>query len=77
MLKRSGGRSCTSAEIYLCVCTSETLTAGYDRDNVPREMDRRILQWFAHNLKGEAPTAWITKGQIGLERKTVLDASMP
>jgi len=57
MPKRPARRTCTSAEIYLIVRTSEPLTAGYDRDNVPRETDRRILWWFAHNLKGEVPTA--------------------
>jgi dipeptidyl aminopeptidase/acylaminoacyl peptidase len=37
----------------------------------------RILQWFAHYLKGEPAAAWITNGQTWLERKAVLDANKP
>lgn len=39
------------------------------------DYERRILQWFAHYLKGEAPAAWITNGQTWLQRKAVLDAN--
>jgi len=39
------------------------------------DYERRILQWFGHYLKGEAPAAWITDGQSWLQRKTILDAN--
>ncbi|WP_310568678.1 prolyl oligopeptidase family serine peptidase [Gemmatimonas sp.] len=39
------------------------------------DYERRILQWFAHYLKGEPPAAWITDGQSWLERKKLLDAN--
>ncbi len=39
------------------------------------DYERRILQWFAHYLKGEAPPAWITEGQSWLQRKAILDAN--
>jgi dipeptidyl aminopeptidase/acylaminoacyl peptidase len=33
---------------------------------------RRVLQWFGHYLKGEAPPGWITDGQALLEREREL-----
>lgn len=39
------------------------------------DYQRRILQWFAHYLKGEAPAKWITEGQSWLDRKKILDAN--
>jgi dipeptidyl aminopeptidase/acylaminoacyl peptidase len=36
---------------------------------------RRVLQWFAHYLKGEPAEPWITNGQTWLERKAILDAN--
>jgi dipeptidyl aminopeptidase/acylaminoacyl peptidase len=36
---------------------------------------RRILQWFAHYLKGEPAAKWITEGQTWVDRKKVLDAN--
>lgn len=39
------------------------------------DYQRRILQWFAHYLKGEAPARWITDGQPWLDRKAILDAN--
>lgn len=33
---------------------------------------RRILQWFGHWLKGEAPARWITEGTTWLERREVI-----
>ena len=39
------------------------------------DYERRILQWFAYYLKGEAPAKWITDGQTWLQRKAVLDAN--
>ncbi len=39
------------------------------------DYERRILQWFGHYLKGEAPAKWITDGQTWLQRKTLLDAN--
>ena len=39
------------------------------------DYERRILQWFAYYLKGEAPARWITEGQTWLQRKAVLDAN--
>ena len=39
------------------------------------DYERRILQWFAHYLKGEPAAKWITDGQSWLERKKLLDAN--
>ena len=39
------------------------------------DYERRILQWFAHYLKGEPAASWITEGQSWLERKKLLDAN--
>lgn len=39
------------------------------------DYERRILQWFAHYLKGEPAPKWITDGQSWLERKAILDAN--
>jgi dipeptidyl aminopeptidase/acylaminoacyl peptidase len=39
------------------------------------DYERRILQWFAYYLKGEAPAKWITDGQKWTERKAILDAN--
>jgi dipeptidyl aminopeptidase/acylaminoacyl peptidase len=39
------------------------------------DYQRRILQWFAHYLKGEPAASWITDGQSWLERKKRLDAN--
>ena len=39
------------------------------------DYERRILQWCAHYLKGEAPPAWITDGQSWLQRKAIFDAN--
>lgn len=39
------------------------------------DYERRILQWFAHYLKGEPAAPWITDGQSWIERKKVLDAN--
>ncbi len=39
------------------------------------DYERRILQWFAHYLKGEAAPTWITEGQTWLQRKAILDAN--
>lgn len=39
------------------------------------DYERRILQWFAHYLKGEPAAKWITEGQTWVDRKKVLDAN--
>ena len=39
------------------------------------DYERRILQWFAYHLKGEAPAKWITEGQSWVQRKAILDAN--
>lgn len=39
------------------------------------DYERRILQWFAHYLKGEPAASWITDGQSWIERKRILDAN--
>jgi dipeptidyl aminopeptidase/acylaminoacyl peptidase len=39
------------------------------------DYERRILQWFAHYLKGEPAAQWITDGQAWLDRKKILDAN--
>jgi len=39
------------------------------------DYERRILQWFAHYLKGEPAEKWITDGQTWLDRKKILDAN--
>jgi len=39
------------------------------------DYERRILQWFAHYLKGEPAAKWITDGQTWVDRKKVLDAN--
>ncbi len=39
------------------------------------DYERRILQWFAHYLKGEPAAPWITNGQTWLQRKALLDAN--
>ncbi|MBL0171059.1 MAG: S9 family peptidase [Gemmatimonadaceae bacterium] len=39
------------------------------------DYERRILQWFAHYLKGETSAKWITDGQTWLQRKALLDAN--
>jgi dipeptidyl aminopeptidase/acylaminoacyl peptidase len=39
------------------------------------DYERRILQWFAHYLKGEQPAPWITNGMTALERRAILDAN--
>jgi dipeptidyl aminopeptidase/acylaminoacyl peptidase len=39
------------------------------------DYERRILQWFAHYLKGEPAAKWITDGQTWLDRKKLLDAN--
>ncbi|MBC8089450.1 MAG: S9 family peptidase [Phycisphaerae bacterium] len=39
------------------------------------DYERRILQWFAHYLKGETAEKWITEGQTWIERKKILDAN--
>jgi dipeptidyl aminopeptidase/acylaminoacyl peptidase len=39
------------------------------------DYERRILQWFAHYLKGEPAAKWITEGQPWLARKALLDAN--
>jgi dipeptidyl aminopeptidase/acylaminoacyl peptidase len=41
------------------------------------DYERRILQWFAHYLKGEPAAPWITNGQSWLQRKALLDANKP
>lgn len=39
------------------------------------DYERRILQWFAHYLKGEPPAPWIVNGQTALERRAILEAN--
>jgi dipeptidyl aminopeptidase/acylaminoacyl peptidase len=39
------------------------------------DYERRILQWFAHYLKGDPAAPWITEGQKSLERRAILDAN--
>ena len=39
------------------------------------DYERRILQWFAHYLKGEPAAPWIVNGQTALERRAILDAN--
>jgi dipeptidyl aminopeptidase/acylaminoacyl peptidase len=39
------------------------------------DYERRILQWFAHYLKGEPAAPWITNGQKALDRRAILDAN--
>ncbi len=39
------------------------------------DYERRILQWFAHYLKGEPAAPWITEGMKALDRKALLDAN--
>jgi dipeptidyl aminopeptidase/acylaminoacyl peptidase len=41
------------------------------------DYERRILQWFAHYLKGEPAAPWITNGQSWLQRKALLEANKP
>lgn len=41
------------------------------------DYERRILQWFAHYLKGEPAAPWITNGQSWLQRKALLDVNKP
>jgi fermentation-respiration switch protein FrsA (DUF1100 family) len=36
---------------------------------------RRILEWYAHYLKGEPAAKWITDGEPWLDRKALLDAN--
>lgn len=40
-----------------------------------RDYQNRILEWFAHYLKGEPAAKWITSGQTAVERKAILDAN--
>ena len=39
------------------------------------DYERRILQWFAHYLKGAPAAQWITEGQSWVARKAILDAN--
>lgn len=39
------------------------------------DYERRILQWFAHYLKGEPAAKWITDGQSWIDRKKILDVN--
>ncbi len=39
------------------------------------DYQRRIIQWFAHYLKGEPAATWITDGQTWIDRKRILDAN--
>jgi dipeptidyl aminopeptidase/acylaminoacyl peptidase len=39
------------------------------------DYERRILQWFGHYLKGDAPAAWISNGMTALERRAILEAN--
>jgi dipeptidyl aminopeptidase/acylaminoacyl peptidase len=39
------------------------------------DYERRILQWFAHYLKGDPAAPWITEGQKALDRRAILDAN--
>jgi dipeptidyl aminopeptidase/acylaminoacyl peptidase len=39
------------------------------------DYERRILQWFAHYLKGEPAAPWITNGETALERRAILEAN--
>ena len=39
------------------------------------DYERRILQWFAHYLKGDQAAPWITKGQKALDRRAILEAN--
>jgi hypothetical protein len=39
------------------------------------DYERRILQWFAHYLKGEPASPWITEGQKATDRRAILDAN--
>jgi hypothetical protein len=38
---------------------------------------RRILQWFGHYLKGDAPAEWMEKGVSALERERELKRKRP
>jgi dipeptidyl aminopeptidase/acylaminoacyl peptidase len=35
---------------------------GFTREPNQRDYHRRIIEWFAHYLKGEPPAAWIQQG---------------
>ncbi len=48
---------------------------GLGRRENAVDYERRILQWFAHYLKGDPAPSWITDGQSWLQRKAVLDAN--
>ena len=48
---------------------------GLGRRENAIDYERRILQWFAHYLKGDPAPSWITEGQSWLQRKAVLDAN--
>lgn len=48
---------------------------GLTKKENQRDYQSRILQWFGHYLKGEAPATWITKGQTALERRALLEAN--
>jgi len=50
---------------------------GLSKKENQLDYERRILQWFAHYLKGEAPAQWIVDGQKALDRKAMLDANKP
>lgn len=39
------------------------------------DYERRILQWFAHYLKGEPAAAWMTNGMRAVDRRALLDAN--
>ncbi len=39
------------------------------------DYERRILQWFAHYLKGEPAATWIVEGQKAVDRRMLLEAN--
>jgi dipeptidyl aminopeptidase/acylaminoacyl peptidase len=48
---------------------------GLQKKENQADYQLRILQWFAHYLKGEPAAPWIVNGQTALERRAVLEAN--
>lgn len=48
---------------------------GLQKKENRKDYQLRILQWFAHYLKGEPAAPWILSGQTAIERKALLDAN--
>ncbi len=48
---------------------------GLQKKENQEDYQTRILQWFAHYLKGEPAAPWILNGQTALERRAILEAN--